>query len=909
MKDEEKSKEKLLNELREMRKRVAEIERLDNQKETWLRSLLDSLPISIYIVQNGKFKFVNPQFEKISGYQEDELVDRDSLMIVHPEDRNLVRENTIRMLKGELVSPFEFKAINKRGEFVWIATTLSSINYQGKQAILGNFIDITKQKEAERELRRSQKELQQFFDQLFTLIAKLDVDGTLLMANQTAIKTTGLSYEEVIGQPFTEVYSWSYDPEVQQRLKKAIEKAAKGETVIYEEKIRVVGGFITIQFCLRPVFDEAGKVLYLIAEGQDITLIKEKEKELRESHELIDSISNFAGISDREGILRLINRKALEDLGFESDEVIGKPLWEIGWFKPSPETVEKLKSSVKKALQGERNRVEIKVFSKTGKEILVYHTSTPIYDETGQVTGVALEGVDISELKEKEKVLVEEKERLSVTLRSIGDGVICTNREGIVVLINKVAEKLTGWKEKEAIGRPVSEVFHIVNEKTRERCENPVERVLETGGVVGLANNTVLIAKDGTERILADSGAPIRDREGKIIGVVLVFRDITEKRVIEEELQKMEKLESIGILAGGIAHDFNNLLMGILGNVGLAKIYMRTEEPDVMEKLTDAEKACFRAKELTQQLLVFSKGGAPIKKLTSISELIIDTVTFVLRGSNVRCEFSIPEDLWPVEIDEGQMSQVISNLVINADQAMPKGGIIQVRAENIVMEKLPSLTLRPGRYIKITIEDNGIGIPREYLSKIFDPYFSTKQTGSGLGLATAYSVIKRHDGDIRVESELGVGTTFYIYLPASEKPFPAKEEKEERILTGSGKILIMDDEMIVRKVTGEMLTYIGYKVEYARDGAEAIEIYKREKEKGEPFDAVILDLTVAGGMGGKEAIEKLLEIDPKVRAIVSSGYSNDPIMANFREYGFRAMVVKPYKIKVLSKAVREAMKD
>ncbi|RLA92611.1 MAG: hybrid sensor histidine kinase/response regulator [Deltaproteobacteria bacterium] len=553
--------------------------------------------------------------------------------------------------------------------------------------------------------------------------------------------------------------------------------------------------------------------------------------------------------------------------------------------------------------------MEIKVFSKTGKEILVYHTSTPIYDETGQVTGVALEGVDISELKEKEKVLVEEKERLSVTLRSIGDGVICTNREGIVVLINKVAEKLTGWKEKEAISRPVSEVFHIVNEKTRERCENPVERVLETGGVVGLANNTVLIAKDGTERILADSGAPIRDREGKIIGVVLVFRDITEKRVIEEELQKMEKLESIGILAGGIAHDFNNLLMGILGNVGLAKIYMKTEEPDVTEKLTDAEKACFRAKELTQQLLVFSKGGAPIKKLTSISELIIDTVTFVLRGSNVRCEFSIPEDLWPVEIDEGQMSQVISNLVINADQAMPKGGIIQVRAENIVMEKLPSLTLRPGRYIKITIEDNGIGIPREYLSKIFDPYFSTKQTGSGLGLATAYSVIKRHDGDIRVESELGVGTTFYIYLPASEKPFPAKEEKEERILTGSGKILIMDDEMIVRKVTGEMLTYIGYKVEYARDGAEAIEIYKREKEKGEPFDAVILDLTVAGGMGGKEAIEKLLEIDPKVRAIVSSGYSNDPIMANFREYGFRAMVVKPYKIKVLSKAVREAMKD
>jgi signal transduction histidine kinase/CheY-like chemotaxis protein len=419
----------------------------------------------------------------------------------------------------------------------------------------------------------------------------------------------------------------------------------------------------------------------------------------------------------------------------------------------------------------------------------------------------------------------------------------------------------------------------------------------------------VLIAKDGTERILADSGAPIRDREGKIIGVVLVFRDITERRVIEEELQKMEKLESIGILAGGIAHDFNNLLMGILGNVGLAKIYMKTEEPDVMEKLTEAERACFQAKELTQQLLIFSKGGAPIKKLTSISELIIDTVTFVLRGSNVRCKFSISEDLWPVEVDEGQMSQVISNLIINADQAMPEGGIIQVQAENIMMEKLPSLTLKPGRYIKVTIKDNGIGIPREHLSKVFDPYFSTKQMGSGLGLATAYSIIKRHDGDIRVESELGVGTTFYIYLPASEKPFPVKEEKEEKIFSGKGKVLVMDDEAVVRKVTGEMLIYIGYEVEYARDGVEAIEIYKRAKEKGEPFDAVILDLTVAGGMGGKEAIEKLLEIDPEVRAIVSSGYSNDPIMANFKEYGFRAMVVKPYKIKGLSKAVQEAMRD
>lgn len=377
---------------------------------------------------------------------------------------------------------------------------------------------------------------------------------------------------------------------------------------------------------------------------------------------------------------------------------------------------------------------------------------------------------------EAEQSLAAEKERLAVTLRSIGDGIITTDMGGKIVLINKIAEKLTGWIQEEAIGRPLREVFHIINEKTRLPCENPVEKVLETGGIVGLANHTALIARDGTERMLADSGAPIRDKEGKIIGVVLVFRDITEQKKMEEELLKASKLDSVGLLAGGIAHDFNNILTAILGNISLAKMDKNLDE--IFERITQAEKACLRVRDLTQQLLTFSKGGAPVKRVASIAELIRDSAIFALRGSNVRCDFSMPADLWPVEVDEGQISQVINNLVINAQQAMPAGGGIQVRCENIRVERGLALPLEKGEYVKISIEDHGVGIPKEYLQKIFDPYFTTKQKGSGLGLTTSYSIIKNHDGIITVESEVGVGTTFGVYLPVSKKEVFPKEGVE-----------------------------------------------------------------------------------------------------------------------------------
>ena len=505
-----------------------------------------------------------------------------------------------------------------------------------------------------------------------------------------------------------------------------------------------------------------------------------------------------------------------------------------------------------------------------------------------------------------EKKLRESERWLSTTLRSIGDAVITTDSEGSITFMNTVAQSLTGWKQEEAIGKSLEDVFKIIDEKTGKVVENPMARVIREDRIVGLESNTLLITKDGEAVPIYDSGAPIKNDRGDLIGIVLVFHDMTEYKRMEEENLKAQKIKSIGILAGGIAHDFNNILTGIIGNISLAKFY--TEPDKISERLEASEMAAMQAKELTQQLLVFSSGGAPIKKVVDIAELLKKTAAFALSGSDVRCEFSIADNLWAVEIDAGQISQVINNLVINADQAMPEGGTIRICAENVIVDKEDALPLKDGKYVKIMIQDQGIGIPKDHLQKIFDPYFTTKQKGSGLGLANSYSIIKNHDGHITVESEVGVGTTFYFYLPASsEKPPVESGSQGNKPIMGKGRILVMDDDKIIRDLASDMLDGIGYETTTATDGAEAIRLYKEAKNSGNSYDAVIMDLTVPGGMGAKKAIQNLIKIDPEIKAIASSGYSNDPVMANFRQYGFSNAIAKPYKVVVISEVLHEVI--
>ncbi|MBW1781487.1 MAG: response regulator [Deltaproteobacteria bacterium] len=429
-----------------------------------------------------------------------------------------------------------------------------------------------------------------------------------------------------------------------------------------------------------------------------------------------------------------------------------------------------------------------------------------------------------------------------------------------------------------------------------------MHRGIDSDPGISLVTDTLMMSKDGREYIIAHSAAPILDTKKQAIGSVLVFRDISENRRMENEISKIEKLESIGVLAGGIAHDFNNFLSGIIGNLSLAKSDIDPAAP-VFPRLERMERAALLAKDLTQQLLTFSKGGDPIKRPMQLTNLVKESALFALRGSSVRCDFVFQPDLLASEVDEGQISQVIHNLILNAVQAMPEGGVIYVRGENIHLPSGNEMALTEGEYVKLTIQDQGTGIKKQHIKNVFDPYFTTKQKGSGLGLTVVYAIIDKHNGRITVNSELGFGTRFSIYLPGIHGIELQIATHKKHITPGVGRILVMDDEDFIHEVAEEMLKQMGYTATPVKSGEEAIESYKAAFESGRAFDAVILDLTVPGGMVGKETVKALMEIDPDVKAIVSSGYSNDPVMSNYSEYGFRNALRKPYRMGEMSEVL------
>ncbi|MCK5796906.1 MAG: PAS domain S-box protein, partial [Deltaproteobacteria bacterium] len=550
----------------------------------------------------------------------------------------------------------------------------------------------------------------------------------------------------------------------------------------------------------------------------------------------------------------------------------------------------------------------------------------PIFDKAKEISQIVEVTTDITERKRTEVQLEDEREKLFVTIQSIGDAVITTDTTGRVVLMNAVAETLTGWQKDMASGRPLADVFDIVDGETRQKVESPVTEVLAKGTVVGLGNHTILIARDGTEHHIADSAAPIRGKKLDIHGVVLVFRDITEKLKIEEELFRARKLESVGVLAGGIAHDFNNLLTGIFGNVGLAQMSLSPDHP-AHEFLGYVGEAMDRAMRLTRQLLTFSKGGEPVLDLVSIREKIEESISFHLTGSNVKAHLDLPDTLWPVKCDGGQIGQVIANLTLNAKEAMSNGGHLFVHGENVYRVEGAALWAQGDEvkvaqgdsvegaqenWVKVSVKDQGEGMPPSVLPKIFDPYFTTKETGSGLGLATVYSIVKKHRGHIDVESQEGRGTTFTLWLPvahdlSSDAVASLSSDASEERSKASWRVLVMDDEALIRKVMGRMLDGFGHRHDVVEEGDEAVRKYKRAMAEGRPFDVVIMDLTIPGGMGGKEAIEAVLEIDPAAKVIVSSGYSTDPIMANYEAYGFRGCLVKPFSVEEVKKELSRVM--
>ncbi|MEE4310463.1 MAG: PAS domain S-box protein [candidate division KSB1 bacterium] len=607
-------------------------------------------------------------------------------------------------------------------------------------------------------------------------------------------------------------------------------------------------------------------------------------------------------VMDKEGRIEQFNKACEKLTGFTIDDVKGKRLIDLPFMSEAAK-LEFLKHC-SDIVDNQPYTCENIWKSADGKDRIITWTSSYIPNKSGDILYIICSGIDITAHKATESALLSEKERLSVTLKSIGEGVISIDAGGKIILMNEVAEELTGWDRDSAIGKALEDVLQIVRDddiSTSSSDQTNGQRTFPE-----LHNHRRLMRRDGTQLLIDYGSAPIYSNEGEEVGVVVVFRDISERKRIEEELQKADKLNSIGMLAGGIAHDFNNILTVIIGNISLVKLALNTEH-GALTKIQNIEKVSMQAKELTQRLLTFSKGDTQVQKIVALSNVLQESVSFGLTGSNVNCDLDVSEDLWFLKMDPGQIAQMFNNLIINASQAMPDGGTIRIRAENAIIEKGSAMPLPPGPYVKVSVTDEGIGIPNDSLSKIFDPFYTTKKKGSGLGLSICHSIVQNHRGHISVESTVGKGTVFRVLLPAQTETDHFHEDDRDTVIAGKGKILVMDDEELVRIVAAEMLTQLGYDPGFAGDGREAIEKYKRAKRAGAPYDAVILDLTVPGGMGGRETLVQLMEIDPDINAIVSSGYAAEPIIAELREQGFIDFIEKPYEIGDLSEVLHRTL--
>ena len=926
------------------------------ESEEKYHSLVDSTDDWVWACDTeGRQTFANEAVKTILSYDVHEIEGVLYENLIHPEDQRKTRQwfkSLIEKKEGWKNSVICCR--HKDGTLKFLESTAQpSFDSKGNlTGFIGIDRDITDRKRAEEALRESEERFRTAFEDASTGIALMAKEGYFLEVNQTLCRILGYSEEELMGKTWVEIT----EPDDLDGCFNWLKRVKAGEQSAYEKRfIHKLGYPLWVMVSSSVIRDSQDQIRYYISLFHDISKLKKVEETLLVSErdlgiknriaeiflttpneemygEVLQVVletmqspyGTFAYINeDGDRVVPSMTRDIWDECKIpDKDIIFPREKWhDTLWAKCLIEKKSVSSDGPFKVPEG-----HIPIIRAMAVPIIYQGQAIGNFMVGNKPTKYSLEDKELLETianqiasilharlmneryegnrKQAEETLSYEKERLFVTLRSIGDGVITSDLSGRVVLINKEAETLTGWSEEKARGMPMTEVFNIINQHTRKECESPVDIILKTGTVVGLANHTILIARDGTERIVADSGAPIRDVNGNIVGIVLVFRDITDRVRMEEELLRNQKLESLGVLAGGIAHDLNNILTTIIGNVSMAKDQVRPED-EIFDLLKESEMASTRAQTLTKQLLTFAKGGAPVKETASIKAILKESSSFVLRGSKSLCEFSIAEDLWSAEVDVGQISQVINNIVINANQAMPEGGIIQVAAENLIIEDNHGLPGKPGRYISISITDQGVGIAQKHLLNIFDPYFTTKQEGSGLGLATSYSIIKKHDGHITVESQLGVGTTFHIYLPASDKIVPEKEKV--KLIKGQGRILVMDDEASLRKVVGRMLKNLGYESEFAKDGAEAIWMYKEAQETEEPYDAVILDLTIPGGMGGKDAVKKLLEIDPEVKAIVSSGYSADLVLANFQEYGFKGMMPKPFTSQSLGKVLHEVL--
>ncbi len=642
-----------------------------------------------------------------------------------------------------------------------------------------------------------------------------------------------------------------------------------------------------------------------IVSTHDITEINIAYNKLAEKENLLQKIFDTSSdpifLKDTKGVYLQTNNAFDKIFSLPHNFAVGKTAYDIFPY----ETAKKIHESDMMTLQEKKaDRID-EAFIRNGATIYLETVKVPLTDDNGRIIGILGIDRDITRRKYLEMRLQKERDKLLVTLRSIGDGVIVTDENAKVEMLNTVASQLIGFSEEEAAGKDINSVFNIVSEKTGEQMENPAKKCIKDQKICVLSNHTLLINKNGAEIVVADSAAPII-YNGNVIGSVLVFRDETERRYILEEIIKKQKLESVGVLAGGIAHDFNNILAAL--NTYLTLMEMDQEHNDSVRKYIDNMKNLMeRAKFLSNQLLTFSKGGAPAKKPMDIYMLVKETADFVLAGTSIKCTIEKDENLWDVDADPNQLSQVLHNILLNARQAMDEKGKITVVLKNTTLEEGNNI-LPAGNYVKIDITDTGKGIDKKNLNRIFEPFYTSKDSGSGLGLYIAYSIIEKHEGHITATSEIGKGTTFTIYLKTPEKKNIQSDHADASEDTADAakknfikKVLIVDDEKDIRESLSSLLKAMGYECDVASDAETALEKYKRSDGA---FDLVISDVTLKTSMSGFDLAKRLKSDFPAAKIIIMTGYSESKMVNEYSTKDINGFIFKPFSKRDIEELIK-----
>ncbi len=903
MSDREATRSELERELGLLRKRIGELE----ESETHYRDIVENQPgFFLRFLPDLRITFANRRYctcfrTVVQRVQGDNVLRR-----VHPQDRERMKEE---ILSIGIDNPF--KTINCKildsGDVRWHQWIVRAVFSEHGEPM--EYYAVGRDSTEEKDLEKLWHMYEFTANASEELAALIDTDYTHAVVNEAYCRAHGRGRSEIVGRSVQDVWGSGQFPEV---LKSCLNQCFQGDELHTEEWLclngKVPGCYDVACY---PYRNDKGEVTHAVLVSRDITAPKLAEKALRESEE------RFRFLAEKTGdvIYRLKYDSMVYDYlspaifkltGYSSEEIdalkFSKLVRKIEVPGEPDVSADVLIRNRENGRTGEY-QADYLIETKSGGLKWLRDHSFPWYDESGVVLGSVGILTDVSQRKKAEEALGESERRFR-NMSELSPFPICiVNRSENITYLNQRFTDLFGYTIDD---------IPTTLEWLKKACPNPIERqaMADAFKHETASREHEIVTRDHRVKCRDDS---IRDIRFRVVSMengdtFVTAEDMTDHKKMQEERIKSGKLESIAVLAGGIAHDFNNILTAVVGNISLAKIYGCPNER-ASEKLTEAERACLRAKNLTQQLLTFSRGGEPIKKITSLPRFLSETVHFILGGSNIRPEFSIPEDLWYVECDEGQIGQVFNNLIINAKQAMPEGGMIEIAAENVELDSEEKvLPLKAGMYIEISVRDQGHGIPEKSLTRIFDPYYTTKHTGSGLGLATAYSIVKKHQGYIGVESVVGAGSCFHVYLPAIDQSRLEKTAMAGGGLRGQGRILVIDDEEVILNCTYDLLRHLGYEAELARDGREALELYQEAMGLGRPFDAIIMDLTMPGGMGGSETFRRLHEIDPEVKAIVSSGYSNDPIMARYEEHGFCGVLYKPYEAREMGDLLRKIIK-